>query len=109
MEFNEGLFTEDLAGIGNPTRDRSVQGPAITTPFSSRDLLVRAIATVGRGAAQQELQPYLKTQPLPKSASNREGVEEETMNTGPSPSPPFLSGAFHWLNTTGSQRTREPR
>lgn len=87
MDFNEGLFTEDLAGIGDPTRDRSVQGPAITTPFPSRDLLVRVIATVGRGAAQQEQQPYLKTQLLPKSASNREGVEEETMNTWHSPWP----------------------
>lgn len=108
MEFNEGLFTEDLAGIGNPTLDRSVQGPAITTPFSSRDLLVRAIATVGRGAAQQELHPYLKTQPPPKSASNREGVEEETKNTWSSPQP-SISGAFHWLNTTGSQKNRKLR
>lgn len=87
MEFNEGLCTEDLAGIGNPTRGRSIQGPVINTPFFSRDLLVRVIAIVGKGDAQQELQPYLKTQPLPKSAFNREGAEEETMNTWPSPQP----------------------
>lgn len=54
-ECNEGLFTEVLAGMGNQQGVVKCPGTSHWHPIPSRDLLVRVMATVGRGNAQQEM------------------------------------------------------